>query len=335
MASPSPELIRGIPIFADLDDASVSQLASDFVEREFKPDAAIATEGEGGLNFFVVESGTAEVTVGGKQVGTLGPGVVLRRDRARRQVGPLGDRDRDLATPGLRASRVELPQLRRVADRTSPGSCSSCSPSDSAPPSRADSEDEGAAVGHRVGLRARRPLPRRRATRVGDARRPVRALRARDRHACLPASTHRRGRRVPGGVHARLRAPRHAPRRRRPPSLDRADDPAVLDRRAAPLGTRAHRWPTRPRESTRGSAQLDEALSVRAALEDLSPDCSEILDRFFCRDESYRTIGAELELPAGTIASRIARCLRRLRAHLEEGRNSTFSASGEKVDDRR
>ena len=82
-----------------------------------------------------------------------------------------------------------------------------------------------------------------------------------------------------------------------------------------------------------GLGQLDEALSVRAALDDLSADCSEILDRFFCRDESYRTIGAELELPAGTIASRIARCLRRLRTRLEEGRNSAFSASGEKVDD--
>ena len=72
---------------------------------------------------------------------------------------------------------------------------------------------------------------------------------------------------------------------------------------------------------------------MRAALDDLSADCSEILDRFFCRDESYRTIGAELELPAGTIASRIARCLRRLRAHLERGKKSGFSASGEKVDD--
>ena len=74
MAQPSSDLIRGIPIFADLDDASVQQLATDFIEREFSTGAAIATEGEGGLNFFVVDSGTAEVTVGGKQVGTLGPG---------------------------------------------------------------------------------------------------------------------------------------------------------------------------------------------------------------------------------------------------------------------
>ena len=66
MAQPSADLIRGIPIFADLDDASVKQLAGDFIEREFAAGQAIATEGEGGLNFFVVESGTADVSVGGQ-----------------------------------------------------------------------------------------------------------------------------------------------------------------------------------------------------------------------------------------------------------------------------
>jgi CRP/FNR family cyclic AMP-dependent transcriptional regulator len=74
MANPSADLIRGIPIFADLDDASVKQLSTDFIEREFVDGQDIATEGEGGLNFFVVESGTADVTVGGTKVGTLGPG---------------------------------------------------------------------------------------------------------------------------------------------------------------------------------------------------------------------------------------------------------------------
>ena len=74
MAQPSAELIRGISIFSDLDDASVKQLASDFIEREFEAGQPIATEGEGGLNFFVVESGSADVSVGGGTVATLGPG---------------------------------------------------------------------------------------------------------------------------------------------------------------------------------------------------------------------------------------------------------------------
>ena len=33
MAQPSADLIRGIPIFSDLDDASVKQLSGDFIER--------------------------------------------------------------------------------------------------------------------------------------------------------------------------------------------------------------------------------------------------------------------------------------------------------------
>jgi RNA polymerase sigma factor (sigma-70 family) len=63
--------------------------------------------------------------------------------------------------------------------------------------------------------------------------------------------------------------------------------------------------------------RLDEALAVRDALGELSGNCREILDRFFARDESYRTIGAALDLPPGTIASRISRCLGSLRERLE------------------
>ena len=63
MAEPSAELIRGIAIFADLDDSSVKQLSSDFIEREFDAGQPIATEGEGGLNFFVVESETSAARV--------------------------------------------------------------------------------------------------------------------------------------------------------------------------------------------------------------------------------------------------------------------------------
>jgi RNA polymerase sigma-70 factor (ECF subfamily) len=63
--------------------------------------------------------------------------------------------------------------------------------------------------------------------------------------------------------------------------------------------------------------RLDEAMAVRDGLGRLGADCQEILDRFFARDESYRTIGEALSLPSGTIASRISRCLARLRADLE------------------
>jgi RNA polymerase sigma factor (sigma-70 family) len=59
--------------------------------------------------------------------------------------------------------------------------------------------------------------------------------------------------------------------------------------------------------------ELDEAFAVRQALAQLSEECQEVLDRFFCRDESYRTIGDALDIPHGTIASRISRCLAKLR----------------------
>jgi RNA polymerase sigma-70 factor (ECF subfamily) len=73
--------------------------------------------------------------------------------------------------------------------------------------------------------------------------------------------------------------------------------------------------------------EIDLALDVREALEALGDPCSDLLDRFFCRDESYRTIGEGLELPAGTIASRISRCLVKLRGQLE-GRNDGSGPSG-------
>src|SRR5207253_4397100 len=73
---------------------------------------------------------------------------------------------------------------------------------------------------------------------------------------------------------------------------------------------------------------LEDALTVHEALAAAPEHCREILDRFFARDESYRTIGKALDLPAGTIASRISRCLRRLR-ELLEGRSQTDRASGE------
>jgi RNA polymerase sigma-70 factor, ECF subfamily len=76
--------------------------------------------------------------------------------------------------------------------------------------------------------------------------------------------------------------------------------------------------------------QLEEAFDVHDALAALPEHCQEILDRFFARDESYRVIGEALELPAGTIASRISRCLVKLRDSFE-GRNPPAGPSSEQV----
>jgi RNA polymerase sigma factor (sigma-70 family) len=76
-----------------------------------------------------------------------------------------------------------------------------------------------------------------------------------------------------------------------------------------------------PGELDETLATLEEALAVHAALAELPEHCREILDRFFSRDESYHVIGSALDIPPGTIASRISRCLAKLR-DLFAGRNS-------------
>jgi len=75
---------------------------------------------------------------------------------------------------------------------------------------------------------------------------------------------------------------------------------------------------------------LEEAFDVHEAMAELPENCRQILDRFFARDESYRTIGDALELPAGTIASRLSRCLDKLRDTFE-GRNLPPAPSGGQV----
>ena len=92
-----------------------------------------------------------------------------------------------------------------------------------------------------------------------------------------------------------------------------------IDARRA--SSREHLWDEEAAEGFDDTlARLDEALAVHEALALLPDHCREILDRFFARDESYRTIGQALEIPAGTIASRISRCLVKLRESME-GRN--------------
>lgn len=79
-------------------------------------------------------------------------------------------------------------------------------------------------------------------------------------------------------------------------------------------------------EGQRELDDLTEALWVRQAMAQLPDSCADILDRFFCRDQSYRTIAEATGIAEGTIASRISRCLAKLRTQVE-GRNSPPAAS--------
>jgi RNA polymerase sigma factor (sigma-70 family) len=121
--------------------------------------------------------------------------------------------------------------------------------------------------------------------------------------------------------------------------LDSLRDPSALRPWIAQLTRRRcldalaqskHETPTEHEEAIEESSDLsdvEEAFAVREALATLPDACQDILDRFFAQDQSYRTISDELGIPSGTIASRIARCLTRLRSELE-GRNETPEASG-------
>lgn len=70
---------------------------------------------------------------------------------------------------------------------------------------------------------------------------------------------------------------------------------------------------------SQASTELDRielALAIRTAMQTLPGHCREVLDRFFAREQSYQEIAAALEIPMGTIASRISRCLSKLREQL-------------------
>jgi CRP/FNR family transcriptional regulator, cyclic AMP receptor protein len=74
VAKPTPELLRKVNLFSGLDDRELENLADEFNERRFSAGDKIALEGEGGLMFFVVDSGEASVEVHGQEVARLGPG---------------------------------------------------------------------------------------------------------------------------------------------------------------------------------------------------------------------------------------------------------------------
>jgi CRP/FNR family cyclic AMP-dependent transcriptional regulator len=74
VAKPSPELLRGVRLFSEVDDGFLENLASEFMARTYAAGETLAEEGESGRTLIVIESGTVTVTVHGEEVGRLGPG---------------------------------------------------------------------------------------------------------------------------------------------------------------------------------------------------------------------------------------------------------------------
>ena len=84
--------------------------------------------------------------------------------------------------------------------------------------------------------------------------------------------------------------------------------------------------PELPAEDALGA--VEEAFDVHEAMAELPQNCQQILDRFFARDESYQSISAALGLPPGTIASRISRCLEKLKTTMEDSEAPSRQVDG-------
>ena len=68
------EALQRVPLFADLERRELNQIAGSMKERTFRAGDQIATEGQGGVGFFIIDEGEASVSVGGEPRGRLGPG---------------------------------------------------------------------------------------------------------------------------------------------------------------------------------------------------------------------------------------------------------------------
>lgn len=74
MSGASTEVLRRVPLFADLSDEEIARVAAVFKERRFADGDIVIQQGSGAAAFFVIDSGEAKVLVDEQQRATLGPG---------------------------------------------------------------------------------------------------------------------------------------------------------------------------------------------------------------------------------------------------------------------
>ena len=103
----SADSLKNVPLFADLDDKELEVVADRMVERRFKAGAKLTEQGASGVGFFVIEEGTADVTVDGEAKGSVGPGdyfgeVALLSDATRTRTATL-TATTDMLTLGMTA----------------------------------------------------------------------------------------------------------------------------------------------------------------------------------------------------------------------------------------
>ena len=72
-----PVRLQSLPIFSSLSPEECAEIAQRIQERDVEPGRHVMHQGDGGYTFFVIESGTAEVSVDDAVVRQLGPGDFL------------------------------------------------------------------------------------------------------------------------------------------------------------------------------------------------------------------------------------------------------------------
>jgi CRP/FNR family transcriptional regulator len=68
------ETLNRVPLFKGVSDRDLRRLAKVMSERTFRAGESIMTEGQSGVGFFVIEDGSATVSLRGETLRTLGPG---------------------------------------------------------------------------------------------------------------------------------------------------------------------------------------------------------------------------------------------------------------------
>ena len=125
----SADTLRKVPLFSGLDNKELEQIASSMRERRFKAGDTMTQEGSGGVGFFVVEEGEAEVSVGGQAKGSIGPGDYFG-ENADRAHGHALLRHDAMGLPSARrdqlGDRLEAPHGNGREDEVRAGGASRC-----------------------------------------------------------------------------------------------------------------------------------------------------------------------------------------------------------------
>jgi CRP/FNR family cyclic AMP-dependent transcriptional regulator len=72
-----PARLAGLPLFADLDDGELAEVAACTREVTVAAGTTLTAQGDNAYEFFVIQDGEAEVRKDGELVRTVGPGDIL------------------------------------------------------------------------------------------------------------------------------------------------------------------------------------------------------------------------------------------------------------------